>query len=979
MKSVSNCFTLPPNINFLYELVKYILTNYKGTDLINLLVLLPNRRSCRVMRDIFLDCADGKPLLLPRILGIGDIEEEIFFPDILDISLDACRPIDKTRRHFLLTKLVADFHDKGEKGHNISQSVELARELAGLIDEVHRNRIDLTKLSTLVPDNLASHWQMTLDFLSIISDSWQKILENDNVVDPAHYHVTLLSSVCKLWENNPPTYPVIAAGSTGSQPAVADLLKVIASLPNGKVILPHLDKNMGDTDWEIIGKTHPQYTLKDLLGRMKISRVDVGYLCEPSTDSSHMEDYIRAIFLPAESTAFWKNIELPPPEALSGIGFLETESEFDEALSIAISMREVLETPSKTGVLITNDRKLARMVSNQLWRFGIAIDDSAGSKLADCPQGCFLRLCADMIACRASPVKLLALLRHPLAAGGMSPAKCRKLSRELELLLLRGVRVEKSISGLLEAAVSNERISDDLINFLTIFEEKSRKFFEFFITESKGKIQKAKFEELLAEHIRFATWLASTDEKNGDDILWENEAGKAMSDVITGWLAQSDIFPMTDPMIYPFLFDSLLADETYRPFLNIHPRLHILSPVEARLQNYDYVILGGLNEGVWPQNQKTDSWMSRAQRDELGLPPHEKIIGQGAHDFSGWLFAKEVLLTRAKKDSGVPTMPSRWWVRMTTLLSSRHPEKFRGMSKYSYFAKAKEYIEKPANIDLISAPSPRPPISSRPNKLPVTAVDKWIKEPYYIYARYILNLKKLDDLDRQPNSADFGIMVHKVMEKFNKDYQGKINKNDIRGYILGLFEAELKEFANKPSVVCLWRPRFIAVIDWLASQEESRRKNVNSVIYSEVNSSYSCDIDDKKFTLTARIDRLELLEDGSYILVDYKTGNIPKQSDIKKGEANQLPLSSFIVKNGDCYANSIKLKNSDVSRMEYWRIVPDKTEINVANTDADKAMCEFVNLTREFNNEDMPYKVREFSDDAYNDYEHLIRRSEWEG
>ena len=80
-----------------------------------------------------------------------------------------------------------------------------------------------------------------------------------------------------------------------------------------------------------------------------------------------------------------------------------------------------------------------------------------------------------------------------------------------------------------------------------------------------------------------------------------------------------------------------------------HPRLAILGPLEARLQRHDLTILGGLNEGAWPQSPGADPWFSRPMRSSLGLEQPERGIGLAAHDFAMQAAGPRVLLTRARR------------------------------------------------------------------------------------------------------------------------------------------------------------------------------------------------------------------------------------------------------------------------------------------------------------------------------------------
>jgi ATP-dependent helicase/nuclease subunit B len=982
MNPAKNCFNLPSDGGFLHSLAGFILQSYNTAEYAKILILLPNRRSCRALRDAFLDCTGGEPLLLPRIQPIGEIEDEVFFSDMTGADAPIEQPIDAVRRHFLLMKLIMRFQQIQAGGGGAKQAAELARQLATFMDEVQREGVGFDSLSRLAPENLAGHWQQTLDFLTIITKEWPRMLEEEGAIDIVTHRNRLLFTLAKIWSKSPPDYPIIAAGSTGSQPATAALLRVIANLPQGKVILPALDKEMTDSEWEQISETHPQYGLKKLLEKMEVERGGVEVLadtrhCERSEAIQLQHDewiatkatpsrndknkYIRAIFAPPLATANWSSCELPEPQGIGGIKLLETDTLLDEARMVAIAMREVLETKKKTVALITPDRVLARMVSTQLQRFGIAVDDSAGKPLNSSAPACFLRLVMEMVASRAAPASLLAVLRHPLAAAGMNPAKCRSLSRELELLLLRGIRRDDGLSGLLVAAIADKKISNDLVELLRQLEEKSEEFSSLFAPHYNTKLQ-----QLLIVHIKFSEWLASSDTQGGEQRLWVGEAGNALAEIIAQWNIQADILPPIDSLTYPSLFDALLATETYHSQIGLHPRLHILSPMEARLQRYDMVVLSSLNEGTWPKNSQPDPWMSRPQRAAFGLPSWERAIGQSAHDFVMQLSSPEVLLTRARKVEGAPTIASRWWVRLQTLLGGREPDFFVAMNREKYFSLAKDILETPASLQALTPPAPTPPLASRPRKLRVTAIDNWLRDPYNIYARYILNLRKLDDIDREPDAADFGNIVHKALEIFTNSPIRELPE------LLAAGRTAFADFVTRPAVACLWWPRFEAMANWLIGEEKIRQNNIEK-IYSEVGASWNFEVAGKPFSLSTRIDRLEKLKSGGYTIVDYKTGVVPKN-----GASHQLPLEALIVQHGQLPEG---ISTGVVAQMEYWKLSGSevKCEITQVKTDMEETRKILEELIAKFDDETTPYSAQTDGPLArYNDYEHLTRRKEWE-
>ena len=120
-----------------------------------------------------------------------------------------------------------------------------------------------------------------------------------------------------------------------------------------------------------------------------------------------------------------------------------------EALAIALALREALETPGRRAALVTPDRNLARRVAAEMTRWGIAIDDSAGRPLAHTARRQLSCACLRKPPKRGfAPVPLLALLKHPFAsgAGRIMPA-FRARARELDRWCLRGPRPDAGLVG----------------------------------------------------------------------------------------------------------------------------------------------------------------------------------------------------------------------------------------------------------------------------------------------------------------------------------------------------------------------------------------------------------------------------------------------------------------------------------------------------------------------------------------------------
>ena len=384
---MSHIFNIPLSCSLVDALASHLLKKYADNllALTDVTVLLPNRRAVRELRNAFVRLHGMSATLLPRILPLGSVDEDGFFFSGNDLHLP--NVVSQTERLMIFIRLITARPDNF-KLENISfaQACFLAQELASLVDTVNNEQLDFNALQNLVPEEYAAHWQNTLDFLKIITAYFPQILQERGLIDVAEYNNLLLKQQNKIWQNSPPNKEIIIAGTTATYPAMKELVKTVSEMPDGSVWLSGIDKYLDDDSWNLVDETHPQFELKQLLDFLKISRFDVPDLIAPS--NIEREKLLSEIMRPAASTDKWRNLSTASISlsSLEGLKTISCHDSREEALIIASIMRQNLETPEKTTALITEDRNLARRVSNELLRWNIKADDSAGIPLLQTQQ-----------------------------------------------------------------------------------------------------------------------------------------------------------------------------------------------------------------------------------------------------------------------------------------------------------------------------------------------------------------------------------------------------------------------------------------------------------------------------------------------------------------------------------------------------------------------------------------------------------------
>jgi len=789
-------------------------------------------------------------------------------------------------------------------------------------------------------------------------------------MDPAARRNVLLRAQAERWRQAPPGDPIIVAGSTGSIPATAALIAVVAELPQGAVVLPGLDCFSDAETWAAVDQSHAQFGLGQLLQRIGVDRAMVRPWRQDEGESPRHR-LLREALRPTETTEQWRGLPSLPAAAAAGLLRVDCANPIEEAGVIALCLRQALETPGRTAALITPDRGLARRVAVELKRWEIVVDDSAGLALAATPPGSFLRLTAEMLVSGLDPIDFLATLKHPLARGGLGPGALKAAARDIDRNALRGPRPAPGIAGL-AAAVAAARhmparataLLDDLTHHGT----------EALSLCARSEVYLV---ELLSAHLRFAEWLAT--DQDGQCQLWAGEAGEAAMRFIADLLAAAAGLPAMTGAGYASLLSSLMVGQVVRPAFGLHPRLHIWGPLEARLQQADLVLLGGLNEGTWPAAADADAWLSRPMAARLGLPAPERRIGLAAHDFAQAACANEVILTRAAKVEGTPTVPSRWLLRLEQVLQAtglaldqKSPQAVRAWC---------EQLDDAGSPEPVRAPECRPPVAARPRQMSVTQVETWIRDPYGVYARHILGLRALDPIAADPGAADYGNAVHHALEQFAARYPVQIpSGGEAEAVLLEMGRQAFGELLTRPGVRAFWWPRFQRIAAWFLVQEAARRPAILPLV-TEARGSLILPGPAGPFTLTAIADRIDRMADGSVNIIDYKTGVIPSETELKQGEAPQLPLEAAIAAAGGFPG----VPGGVACMLSYWRVSGGREagEIKDIKTDgnalAQAAQAGLQALITQFDDPATAYLARPRPAIAprFSDYDHLARIKEW--
>jgi ATP-dependent helicase/nuclease subunit B len=860
-------------------------------------------------------------------------------------------------RRMTLARLIAEERQQAGEPVDAAEAMRLAQALARALDQMAVEEVPIRALLELeVTAELSEHWQRALGVLTAVLARWPDELARLGRIDPGERRNRLLDRATAMWRAAPPASFVVAAGVTDTAPAVARLLRGIARLPGGVVVLPALDLAMPEPEWDALGpdedgrciETHPQFHLKLLLDRMGVARGEVERwrwrVRDVRTGPAARGRAVANAMAPARFTGKWQT--LPPAERrLSGIRAIECATPSEEAQAIAIAIRQTMEEPGHTAALVTPDRALARRVSAHLARWGIAADDSAGRALSATPPGTLIVALAEAAASGFAPVELLTLLKHPLV-GAEGRIEWLEAVRALDLAL-RGPRPAPGLAGV-SALIDRAEWWTGVLAILEPLE---------------AAFASPLFAPMLAAIREAASALTG-------DAAWAGPAGRAAADLFADTEAAAPLGPqdLAISSVAPLL-GRLMDEVAVRPPQGGHPRVFIWGLIEQRLQHADLAIAAGLNEGVWPALPSPDPWLSPRIRLALGLPGLERRIGIAAHDFAGVLGSPNALVTRARRDARAPAVASRFWLRLEAMAGgiARAPEYRRWMAA----------IDRPDAFAPADRPRPSPPLEERPRKLAVTRLDRLKADPYAFYAQEMLKLSSLDPIDAEPSPAWRGSAVHAILEAWAKEDRCDPAKLAARA------EAMLNGIAAHPVLRALWAPRLREAIGWIADEMLGLLGEGRKPVLAEESGEAIVD----GIRLYGRVDRIDRLPDGGLAIVDYKTGQPPGTKQVTAGYAMQLGLLGLIAERG-----GFEGVKGTAAAFEYWSLAQKDGQLGyvapatgkrsgldpadftaLAHRNFSEAVAKWLTGTEPFVAKLHPELA------PYGDYDQLMRLDEWYG
>ncbi len=989
-------------------------------------VYVPTRRAAGALAAILaerLSCAG----FLPRILPLGSLDEAG-----LDGLLEAAGALDRdcpdlplaigdVERRVILARLILHWSrtirhalvsiDPAGHAHkdpteslvvagNPVDAFRLSGDLAGMIDEMIIEGVAWDKVQTLCLPQFDDYWRITLDFLKIAIDAWPQVLGERGLIDRATRQMLSIDHEIAKLEGRRLTGPVIAAGSTGTNRATARLLAAIAHSPQGAVVLPGLDLALDRRAWAMVGEasnsteasaSHPQAALRRLLPILRTDRATVVEIGAVPAAVGLRIGFLNEALRPAAATGHWPDFVKMSGQAaltlgLADVALIEAADEREEALALAIALREALERPGETVALVTPDRSLAERVRAELQRWNVDVDDSGGRPLGRSQAGALARLCLAAAVAPVGKTALSGLLAHSFVRLGFPVPAQGQLREAFEIGLLRTtipVDLGSEPGALVAAAAAaargrdahpaQRRIGAAVWSRLPAYIASLQQA----LTPLAALTRGASLADWLSAHRQAIERLTQTET---GELALAGPGANELLDLFVALAEASDPDLVLDGASYVALFDSVAGDILVHPPVPFRPRLVILGLLEARLLAFDLVLLGGLDETIWPPNVTSDAFLNRSMRAELGLSAPERRIGQTAHDFVALMGTRRAILSRALKRAGTPSVASRFLQRMAALAGETLWAAMRQRGE-NYLAYARA-IDRPQRLKRIGRPRPRPPLDLRPRALSVTRIETLRRDPYAIYAESILRVKPLAAIGAEPGPREIGILLHALVAGFARAHPSGPVPDDAHDGLRRAARAAFAELLRRPAFRVLRWPRIERALAHFLAWEQARRDRIEAIACEMHGTLPIALTNGATFLLTATADRLERRADGSVAIIDFKSGATPTQEQIAAGFATQVTLEAAMLQRGAFAGFSA---TAEAIEGVYVNLLKDAKERKIGSiTDPFTGLAAahfegLVTLLDSFEDFDNAYIARPYPQFAgrFQPYDHLARVKEW--
>jgi len=236
-------------------------------------------------------------------------------------------------------------------------------------------------------------------------------------------------------------------------------------------------------------------------------------------------------------------------------------------------------------------------------------------------------------------------------------------------------------------------------------------------------------------------------------------------------------------------------------------------------------------------------------------------------------------------------------------------------------------VEDVRMVELPQAVQPAPSVAPEavPAGVSISGYNSLVACPYQFYARHILRLNELDEVQEGIEKRDYGERVHEILQRFHERYP------QVSGHSTEEMEAALRQISEEVFADLLqqdfaarawlarWYKSLPAYLEWQGENEAQGWR------YAEAESKFDWQLEGVR--LRGRIDRLDVRADEKLVL-DYKTQSEQVLRNKLKEPGEDVQLACYAYAHEAADAAFVSIEDGKVKRVEPKGDVPLLAQLN---------------------------------------------------
>ncbi|HQP11374.1 MAG TPA: PD-(D/E)XK nuclease family protein [Candidatus Omnitrophota bacterium] len=297
--------------------------------------------------------------------------------------------------------------------------------------------------------------------------------------------------------------------------------------------------------------------------------------------------------------------------------------------------------------------------------------------------------------------------------------------------------------------------------------------------------------------------------------------------------------------------------------------LQILGLFETRALNFKHVIVMDVNEGILPRVNLYEPLIPREVMISLNLDRLEQ-----EEEIQRYQFMR--LISSAKTVHLV-------------YQESRDKERSRFVEELIWEAEKKAGKRGALPVFTpgfrVEAPAGQASVAKTPEMIGLlrgmsysaSSINAYLRNPMDFYLNYVLGLREKEDLLDEPENRQVGTFVHALLEAAFKKFVGQqpvLNASFQRHFKESFCEFFEKTFASSmKSDAFLLKTVLETRLDlFLRNECENPERKVKEILFIEKRFADRIPLPSGSFAFVCRVDRVDRLDDGTVMILDYKTG-----------------------------------------------------------------------------------------------------------